>query len=163
MIINVGEAELLKNLIIDELNASRRGKILWKAAMLSASDPEQIHSGIEHFGIGCDQIFIICNSMPAGHDFTKAFRDSGVDEYILVGEADDGSFGNNWETWGNRSIIPGELEEEDSLSAPFEADGYRRMNIHELDEYQFSLSDRKESANASTVSFRRQDNSKLII
>lgn len=164
MIIHVGEAELLKNLIIDELNASRRGKkILWKSAMLSASDPEQIRSGIKHFAVGCDQIFIICNSMPAGHDFTKAFRDSGVDEYILVGEADDGSFGHNWQTWGNRSMRGGELEEEDSLSAPFEADSYKRMNIHELDKYQFSFSDCKESANASTVSFRRHDNSKLAI
>lgn len=29
-----------------------------------------------------------------------------VDEYVLLGEAHDGSCGHNWETWGNQAFAP---------------------------------------------------------
>mmetsp|Transcript_27878 Transcript_27878/g.41145 ORF Transcript_27878/g.41145 Transcript_27878/m.41145 type:complete len:461 (+) Transcript_27878:109-1491(+) len=149
MVIHIGEAELLNNLISDELHS--RNKIAWNSATLSVDHPEEICAAIDCLAQGHDQIFVICNSMPPGQDFSKAFRESRVHEYILIGEADDVSFGNSWETWGNEVN-----EEQSKLRPPFEVGGYQRKDIHELDEYQFSISDCKISANSSTVSFRRK-------
>ena len=47
------------------------------------------------------QVIILCSWMPMGQDWSQLFRDANVDEYILIGEADDGSCGHNWSTWGN--------------------------------------------------------------
>eukprot|EP00536_Pseudo-nitzschia_multiseries_P006101 jgi/Psemu1/154136/gw1.125.95.1 len=47
------------------------------------------------------QVIVICSWMPMGVDWTALFREAGVEEYILIGEADDGSCGDNWSTWGN--------------------------------------------------------------
>lgn len=152
MVMYISEAEVLKNLISDELHKPHDGKKMsWNAATIKVDRPERICHQIDRLAHGHDQIFVICNTMPAGQDFSKEFREFGVDEYILIGEADDGSFGNNWETWGNQLMLN---DEQSKLRPPFEAGGYQRINIHELDEYQFSISDCKDSANSSTVSFR---------
>ena len=49
------------------------------------------------------QLIVLCRWMPMGEDWTKEFRDGGVDEYILIGECDDGNCGHNWLTWGNKA------------------------------------------------------------
>ena len=45
---------------------------------------------------------VLCAWMPMGRDLSRAFRRcESVQEYVLLGEADDGACGDNWETWGN--------------------------------------------------------------
>lgn len=40
---------------------------------------------------------VICSWMPMGVDWSRAFRNcDDVDEYVLLGEADDGSCGHLW-------------------------------------------------------------------
>ena len=93
---------------------------------------------------------VLCSWMPPGQDWTADFRrpvdiandataygendgDEGeeperlVEEYILIGEADDGTCGHNWHTWGNADF----RTEED---APHDLDGYERVNLSDLTE-----------------------------
>jgi hypothetical protein len=51
------------------------------------------------------QVIVLCSWMPMGDDWTPIFRKGGVDEYILIGECDDGQCGDNWETWGNHDFL----------------------------------------------------------
>ena len=45
---------------------------------------------------------VLVSWMPMGVDWTAAIRATpSVQEYVLVGEADDGCCGHNWLTWGN--------------------------------------------------------------
>jgi hypothetical protein len=44
---------------------------------------------------------VLCSWMPMDVDWTRLFRRHRVDEYVLIGERDDGQCGHNWETWGN--------------------------------------------------------------
>ena len=39
--------------------------------------------------------------MSQGVDWTAEMRKFSIDEYILIGETDNGSCGNKWLTWGN--------------------------------------------------------------
>jgi len=44
---------------------------------------------------------VLCSWMPLGEDWTDAIRQtSSVQEYILIGETDDGCCGHPWKTWG---------------------------------------------------------------
>jgi hypothetical protein len=52
------------------------------------------------------QVIVICSWMPMNEDWTKYFRVGNVDEYILIGESDDGNCGDNWATWGNPKFHP---------------------------------------------------------
>lgn len=111
------------------------------------------------------QVVILCSWMPMNQDWTAMFRRAGVDEYILIGECDDGQCGDNWETWGNREFLS-DLEAELSGAPddpspaqrpkPFEKDGYKRSDLDTLALYQFSRFDCKVSKTGRTVSFRRQ-------
>ncbi|GMH64481.1 hypothetical protein TL16_g03970 [Triparma laevis f. inornata] len=47
-----------------------------------------------------DKNVIIVSWMPQGVDWTKMFREKGVEGYVLVGEFWDGCCGCNWESWG---------------------------------------------------------------
>jgi hypothetical protein len=95
-----------------------------------------------------------------------------VEEYILVGEADDGTCGHNWRTWGNpdfRDDDDGVAEREyderrrdDDVARrvtesppPYVLDGYAREDLEGLSMMQFSRFDCKRRRESKTVSFRR--------
>ena len=121
-----------------------------------------------------DQIIVLCSWMPMGEDWTHIFREYQVDEYILIGEADDGQCGDNWLTWGNIHYHPdcvaqqvdAVLGEDDAtegvpssmknLPAPYQEDGYERKNLDSLTPFQFSRFDCRLSKAGQTVSFRRR-------
>jgi hypothetical protein len=135
------------------------------------------------------QVIVLCSWMPMGDDWTPIFRKGGVDEYILIGECDDGQCGDNWETWGNHDFLSEVADKElnkaisvdddrdsdndtdaqiadaeasiDLLATPraYEADGYARNDIDDLLPYQFSRYDCALSKFGKTVSFRRVDRS----
>jgi len=114
------------------------------------------------------QVIVICSWMPMGQDWTSFFRNAGVDEYILIGEADDGSCGDNWLTWGNQAFHDKNTEEEDAKSQrnddnsvsptlPYVIDGYQRSEMDDLRKFQFSSFDLAVSKSSMTVSFRKND------
>ena len=97
-----------------------------------------------------------------------------MDEYILIGEADDGTCGDNWETWGNPTFLPdasemddqqtnkseetkeaGPSRQSDNLLPPHAVDGYDRWDMDTLCKYQFSRFDCAVSRSSKTVSFRK--------
>lgn len=103
------------------------------------------------------KVIVLCSWMPQMVDWTRLFRQAGVEEYILIGEADDGSCGHMWETWGNPEFAP----PNDGSSAtppppPFEMDGYQRWDMGVLSQFQFSRFDCALSRSSKTVSFRRK-------
>ncbi len=119
------------------------------------------------------QIIVICSWMPMGQDWTSQFRKANVDEYILIGEADDGSCGDNWLTWGDTAFYDqsvaiensdgdgksNSFDHESSPSAPtppFAEEGYQRTDMEPLTKYQFSSFDLANSKSSKTVSFRRR-------
>merc|ERR1712070_727533 len=103
--------------------------------------------------------------MPMGHDWTALFRAAGVDEYILIGEADDGTCGCNWKTWGNRAFYGKRYANDEENQAkhsgnfspipPHEKDGYQRFDMDALTKFQFSSFDLAISKSSKTVSFRK--------
>ena len=97
-------------------------------------------------------VIILCAWMPQGVDWTAEMRKFKVDEYILIGETDNGSCGNKWLTWGNPKFRP---DDDDTIDAPFRVDGYERQNLSELSKLQLSRYDGKNSRSSSTVSFRK--------
>ena len=100
------------------------------------------------------QVIVLCSWMPMGQDWTQLFRDAQVDEYILMGEADDGSCGHNWKTWGNLAEYWGD---DPKPLPPFQRDGYQRWDMDEvLAPHQFSRFDSALSKSGKTVSFRRR-------
>jgi hypothetical protein len=124
------------------------------------------------------RLIVLCSWMPPGQDWTAAFRrpiadvDDGrdrdgtarlVEEYILIGEADDGTCGHNWLTWGNpdfrdRVSKPDDDDDGDvdgDEAPPYALDGYVRRDLEELSMLQFSRFDCKRSRESKTVSFRR--------
>jgi hypothetical protein len=126
-------------------------------------------------------VIVLCSWMPMNEDWSATFRKSDVEEYILIGECDDGQCGDNWETWGNPKHLLDDIDSaldssEESFSvgraeyaqnpvdsdkacvilAPYLVDGYER---HDLDFalHQFSRFDCQMSKFGSTVSFRRRN------
>lgn len=128
---------------------------------------------------GDKQVIVVCSWMPMEEDWSALFRNGNVDEYILIGECDDGQCGNNWETWGNKKYLVDDFDE-DALSSssditaeasktgteevihitnvfpPYKLDGYERRDLDELSAYQFSRFDCHSSKFGKTVSFRRR-------
>jgi hypothetical protein len=121
------------------------------------------------------QLIVLCSWMPMGADWTALFREHGVDEYILIGEADDGTCGHNWETWGNPDFYPdsamqssdSETDSDDPSDSksvtgsvdilPSHAvDNYERWDMDNLSQYQFSRFDCAVSRSSKTVSFRKR-------
>ena len=80
-----------------------------------------------------------------------------VEEYILIGEADDGTCGHNWYTWGNFDFhTEDDNEVLRSRKTPYEMDGYIRVDLKDLSMLQFSRFDCKRSSESMTVSFRHE-------
>jgi hypothetical protein len=114
------------------------------------------------------QLIVLCSWMPMGEDWTAFFREHGIDEYILIGEADDGTCGHNWETWGNPDFLPFEEDHEinsegdqvpyatKDLVPPYKQDGYERWDMEALSQFQFSRFDCAASRSSKTVSFRKK-------
>jgi hypothetical protein len=107
-----------------------------------------------------ESVIVLCSWMPMQEDWTAAFRQYKVDEYILIGEADDGQCGDNWATWGNPAYHEDADEHDGSNSeittlAPYEVDAYERREMAELLPYQLSRYDSHVSKVGTTVSFRR--------
>ena len=95
-------------------------------------------------------IIVLCAWMPQGIDWTEAIRKYDVDEYILIGESDNGSCGDKWLTWGNPEYSP-----KKEHIAPHIIDGYVREDLTSLSILQLSRYDGKESRSSNTVSFRK--------
>ena len=107
-------------------------------------------------------LIILCSWMPMGVDWTKLFRNAGVDEYILIGESDDGNCGHNWHTWGNPEFFEGNdviVDEKGvvnrNLIPDYALSGYKRNDLEDLSKLQFSRFDSKVSSGSKTISFRK--------
>lgn len=103
-------------------------------------------------GAKAHQLILITSWMPMFVDWTQSFRDYQVDEYILIGQKDNGNCGNNWLTWGNEDY----LEDGNEAFAPYKKDGYYRKDLDDLSRLQFSRFDTKSSSFSATVSFRKK-------
>lgn len=112
------------------------------------------------------QVIVLCSWMPMGMDWTALFRDHKVDEYILIGEYDDGNCGDNWRTWGNidsRLNEPGASGQDardsfagESIIPAYESDGYKRVELDALSNFHFSRFDSFGSCTSKTFSFRQK-------
>ena len=109
---------------------------------------------LDLYATGDRQVIVLCSWMPMGDDWSKLFRKHQVDEYILIGEADDGQCGDNWRTWGNPAYAP-DPEGLETSPASYTLDGYERQLLSELIPHQFSRFDSTRSKNGQTTSFRR--------
>jgi hypothetical protein len=136
----------------------------WKISHESLVVPLSVEAALTRYA-GSDNeqeqpfVIILCSWMPTNEDWTALFRQYQVSEYILIGEADDGQCGNNWETWGNPAYRGDDpLQAPDSYNlvpAPYVIDGYQRSELKQLLPYQFSRHDSKFSKNGTTVTFKR--------
>ena len=112
------------------------------------------------------QVIVLCSWMPMGQDWTSHFRNARVDEYILIGEADDGSCGDNWLTWGNPAFCDDHDQRTDGANLeenieflptpPYAKEGYQRLDLDTLTKHQFSSFDLANSKSSKTVSFRKR-------
>ena len=130
----------------------------WKIQNKGNVQKMSVEQAMQTYAGADQQVIVLCSWMPAGVDWTAAFRQAEVDEYILIGEYDDGNCGDNWETWGNTEFFVGgeNGEDEDLTTPPYERDGYKRETLRRLTKHQFSRFDSPESANSLTVSFTRK-------
>lgn len=147
---------------------------------LSVEEALHVHASDCH----SKQVIVLCSWMPMGEDWTRFFREKNVQEYILIGEADNGQCGDNWETWGNpfysgqydgeneeqidslfqdradekdeRQIVSNQIIHSVTEEPPYKRDGYVRKDLDNLLPYQFSRFDCKVSKTGKTVSFRRK-------
>jgi hypothetical protein len=97
-------------------------------------------------------LIVICSWMPMGEDWSAYFRSVDADEYILIGECDDGSCGDNWLTWGNKEF---HVDQDKDEMNPHVMDGYYRNELDNLSKLQFSRFDSAISSSSKTISFRR--------
>jgi hypothetical protein len=134
---------------------------------LSVSEALQKYNPFDKHGKRRHQLIVICSWMPMGIDWTQEMRDNNVDEYILIGECDDGNCGDNWLTFGNpdfkdelfttrldESFSDGEVASS-SVTVPYEMDGFVRQDLEDLSLLQYSRFDSKVSGSSKTVSFRK--------
>ena len=98
-----------------------------------------------------ERLIVLCSWMPPDMDFTADWRPA-AEEYILIGEYDTGSCGDNWLTWGNLDFRTESRED----APPYAQDGYQRVDLDHLSNLQFSRFDCKLSSESGTVSFRRK-------
>lgn len=123
---------------------------------------------------------VLVSWMPMGEDWTRHIRNmKSVQEYILIGETDDGCCGHNFETWGNSDFKPSSLpqnkvlseesnnnnskEEEEEVGggelviAPYAVDDWERVNHDEMSSLQLCRFDSEDFVgNSKTVSFTRK-------
>jgi hypothetical protein len=130
---------------------------------LNAQDTLAKYGGAANDSNGGQQLIVLCSWMPMGQDWSAMFRAAGADEYILIGEADDGTCGHNWDTWGNVDFRDDVVDENDnaiSSSSPpppsYVFEGYQRWDMDVLSQFQFSRFDCAVSRSSKTVSFRRK-------
>jgi hypothetical protein len=129
---------------------------------ISVSQALEKYSPFDENGKRKHQLIVICSWMPMGIDWTQEFRDNGVDEYILIGECDDGNCGHNWLTFGNDEfkddIDIGEEPKAMSprVIAPYKVDGFERRDLEKNSLLQYSRFDSRVSGSSKTISFRRQ-------
>lgn len=101
---------------------------------------------------------VLVSWMELGQDWTSSFRACpSVQEYVLVGEVDNGACGHPWKTWGHsfisaassdaledadkstgNSAAADELEAREKQVAPYVAEGFRRMELEELSALQLN-------------------------
>lgn len=107
---------------------------------------------------------VLCSWMPSGVDLTGAIREcQHVTEYILLGEADSSTCGDEWATWG---IVPPNGDEyaiyEDTPKA-FEADGFVRAPLESVSRWQVCRFDSAAVRGFSAaVCFTRRDAPSLV-
>lgn len=106
------------------------------------------------------QVIVLCSWMMKGIDWTTEFRAAGVDEYVLIGETDDGCCGHNWKTWGNKDFM--DIDEIANLTSEnpiplYKVDGFERIDLNDLSRLQFARYDSQTSRCSSTVSFRKNE------
>jgi hypothetical protein len=153
LILHISSEGILASLLQEKSDMKKNKCPLSVATIPAQSTIKSMASSILQAGAGFDEVVVLCSWMPGGQDWSASFRQAQVHEYILIGEADDGNFGDCWHTWGNRLF---HLEEGTQNTPPYQRDGYRRVDLKDLAKYQFARFDCKESANSSTVSFRRE-------
>lgn len=129
---------------------------------LNITEALRKYNPFDESGKRSHQLVVICSWMPQGIDWTQEMRDSSVDEYILIGESDDGNCGDNWLTFGNPDfkddiyLDKGEAKSmKPSVIAPYKADGYKRIDLAHLSKLQYSRFDSSVSGSSKTISFRR--------
>jgi hypothetical protein len=133
-----------------------------KVEKLSLSEALQQYNPFDSNRTRNHQLIVICSWMPTGVDWTQQIRDNHVDEYILIGECDDGICGDNWLTFGN-PIFRDDVYTQDNdwensnMIAPYVIDGFVRTDLDELSRLQYSRFDSKMSGSSKTVSFRRKN------
>jgi len=139
----------------------------WKIAEKAEVQRMGVDDGLARFCTTGEkqQTIILCSWMPMDVDWTSLFRKFKAKEYILIGECDDGSCGDNWATWGNPAFLSNDIAEEltkdaptnkekEKVVPPYEAEGYKRIAMDSLAPYQFSRFDCSVSQLGKTVSFR---------
>lgn len=131
---------------------------------LSVADALQKYQPFDENGKRSHRLIVICSWQPMGIDWTQQIRDNGVDEYILIGESDDGNCGDNWLTFGNpefRDDIHLSEEESKQMDAsvipPYKRDGFVRVDLDDLSKMQYSRFDSSVSSSSKTISFRREN------
>ncbi|KAL3921357.1 MAG: hypothetical protein SGILL_002786, partial [Bacillariaceae sp.] len=136
----------------------------WNIFVKAQVEKLSVEAALEKYAVGNQedtkeerpkQVIVLCSWMPMGEDWTSIFRAAGVDEYILIGESDDGSCGHNWKTWGNPTFRDGRATLGE-VAPPYKRDGYNRWDMDVLTPFQFSSFDCAVSKSSKTVSFRRE-------
>ncbi len=150
IVLDVGAGDGLLIHYLQQHAKKRRNSISWIATdngswrIFAKAQVERlsVQQALETYA--SSKTIVLCSWMPVGVDWTKLFRQHQVQEYILIGEADDGSCGNQ-DTWGS-----------DKDSPLYEKEGYQRWNMNNLLPFQFSRFDCSVSKSGMTVSFRRR-------
>ena len=80
-----------------------------------------------------------------------------AEEYVLIGDVDDGTCGHNWLTWGNPVLG---TDDGDDVP-PHVADGYERADLRNLSALQFSRFDCEQSSESTTESTAHPKNGRV--
>lgn len=103
---------------------------------------------------------VLCSWMMYQRDWTAAIRAiPSVNEYVLIGEMDEGCCGHPYRTWGLSSFRDREIsDKKDGNFTPlYEMNGFQRYNLDEISRYQICRSDWPDSRfHSKTVSFLRE-------
>ncbi|CAB9501236.1 expressed unknown protein [Seminavis robusta] len=92
----------------------------WRIHPRAAVEPLSVEQALEQYvapGKQQQHTIVLCSWMPMGVDWSHLFRQYHVDEYILIGECDDGTCGDNWDTWGNPAYQSDEVMEQELMAA----------------------------------------------
>lgn len=157
----------------------------WKIIEKADVEKIRVEEALKKYSDDNTQLIVLCSWMPMGVDWSALFRQFNVHEYILIGECDEGSCGDNWETWGNPAFLSdigqelthalidsaegasanscaihgdGARQAQNSQAPipPYEVDGYKRIDIDDLVPYQLSRFDSSVSRQGRTATFLRK-------